>query len=210
MLKWLYRMIVLGLFAFMICCGMYWYVGKYAEDYLSDVVLDLPEVEVALVLGTSERVSDGRLNVFFVNRMRAAYELYEAGKIEKILVSGDNGREDYNEPESMKDALMNLGVAEEDITLDYAGFRTLDSVVRAEEIFGLDEMIIVSQKFHNERALFIARSRGLEAYAYNARSPQFGMAPRVFIREVLARVYMIWDLYVNDTGPKYLGEELEV
>jgi SanA protein len=203
-------MIVLGLFAFMICCGMYWYVGKYAEDYLSDVVLDLPEVEVALVLGTSERVSDGRLNVFFVNRMRAAYELYEAGKIEKILVSGDNGREDYNEPESMKDALMNLGVAEEDITLDYAGFRTLDSVVRAEEIFGLDEMIIVSQKFHNERALFIARSRGLEAYAYNARSPQFGMAPRVFIREVLARVYMIWDLYVNDTGPKYLGEELEV
>ena len=203
-------MIVLGLFAFMICCGMYWYVGKYAEDYLFDTVLDLPEVEVALVLGTSERVSDGRLNVFFVNRMRAAYELYEAGKIEKILVSGDNGREDYNEPESMKDALVNLGVAEEDITLDYAGFRTLDSVVRAEEIFGLDEMIIVSQKFHNERALFIARSRGLEAYAYNARSPEFGMAPRVFIREVLARVYMIWDLYVNDTGPKYLGEELEV
>lgn len=189
---------------------MYWYVGKYAEDYLSDTVLDLPEVEVALVLGTSERVSDGRLNVFFVNRMRAAYELYEEGKIEKILVSGDNGREDYNEPESMKNALVNLGVAEEDITLDYAGFRTLDSVVRAEEIFGLDEMIIVSQKFHNERALFIARSRGLEAYAYNARSPQFEMAPRVFVREVLARVYMIWDLYVNDTGPKYLGEELEV
>jgi SanA protein len=82
--------------------------------------------------------------------------------------------------------------------------------VRAKEIFGLDEMIVVSQEFHNERALFLARNMGIEAYAYNAESPNFGVAPRVYMREILARVYMVWDVYINETDPKFLGEELEI
>lgn len=210
MKKWIYRFIVLGFLLVVLCLGMYWYVDKFSENEVFDDVNLLPEVEVGLVLGTSDRVSDGRPNVFFLRRIEAAYELYENRKVKKLLLSGDNGTEDYNEPERMKEALIAKGVPEGDLVLDYAGFRTLDSVVRANEIFGQDELIIVSQEFHNERAVFIAKNIGIDAYAYNADSPDFEMAPRVFLREILARVYMIWDLFIFDTEPRYLGEEIEI
>lgn len=210
MKKWIYRFIVLGFLLVVLCLGMYWYVDKFSENEVFDDINLLPEVGVGLVLGTSDRVSDGRPNVFFLRRIEAAYELYENRKVKKLLLSGDNGTEDYNEPERMKEALIAKGVPEGDLVLDYAGFRTLDSVVRANEIFGQDELIIVSQEFHNERAVFIAKNIGIDAYAYNADSPDFEMAPRVFLREILARVYMIWDLFIFDTEPRYLGEEIEI
>lgn len=210
MTKWIYRFIVLGLLGAGLCFGMYWYVGQFAENEVFDDINLIPEVEVGLVLGTSARARDGRPNVFFLRRIEAAFELYENGKVEKLLLSGDNGTQDYNEPERMKEALIDKGIPEEDLVLDYAGFRTLDSVVRANEVFGQDELVIISQEFHNERAIFIAKNIGIDAYAYNADSPDFERAPRVFIREFLARVYMIWDLFIFDTEPKYLGEEIEI
>lgn len=123
----------------------------------------LPSYEVGLLLGTSPSVN-GMNNIFFSTRIEAAKTLYERGKIQHILVSGDNATKSYNEPEAMKKALIKAGIPESAITLDYAGFRTLDSVVRAREIFGqADGFIIISQPFHVERALFLARANGIEA-----------------------------------------------
>lgn len=210
MLKWIYRISLLGLLALALCFGMYWYVSAYAENEIFEEVVDLPEVRVGLVLGTSDKLSNGRKNLFFLGRIDSAFELYESGKVDKLLLSGDNSTEYYNEPQTMKDALILKGIPEDDLVLDYAGFRTLDSVVRANEVFGLNEIIIVSQKFHNERAVFIAGNLGMDVYALNAESPEFEIAPRVFIREVLARVYLIWDLFIFDTDPKFLGEEIDI
>jgi SanA protein len=210
MFKWIYRICLIGGIGLVFCLGVNWYVGEFSENYVFEDFSQVPVTEVALVLGTGPKVADGRDNLFFLYRIQAANDLYQNKKVEKLLLSGDNSREDYNEPQAMKEALLELGVLEEDIVLDFAGFRTLDSVVRAKEIFGLDEMIVVSQEFHNERALFLARNMGIEAYAYNAESPNFGVAPRVYMREILARVYMVWDVYINETDPKFLGEELEI
>ncbi len=210
MFKWFYRFGVVIILISLFLLGVNWYVSKYAENDVYDSIDDLPEVRVGLVLGTSNRVSDGRPNIFFLRRIDAGVELYENGKVEKLLLSGDNSTLEYNEPEMMKEAFIEAGIPEEDLVLDYAGFRTLDSVVRAAEVFGVEEMIVVSQKFHTERAIFIARNIGIDAYGYNADSPGFEMAPRVFVREVFARVYLVWDLFINDTEPKFLGDEIEV
>src|SRR5690606_11301793 len=116
---------------------------------------DLAPRPVALVLGTSRMLADGRPNRYYAFRIEAALALFHAGKCEKIVVSGDNGTVTYNEPEDMKADLIAGGVPEERIVCDYAGFRTLDSVVRFKEVFGQTTGIVVSQRFHNERAIFI-------------------------------------------------------
>lgn len=138
--------------------------------------------------------------------MKAAKELYDAGKVKAFVVSGDNGRDSYNEPEDMRAALIELGIPDTIIYLDYAGFRTLDSVVRMNKIFGQNSFIIVSQKFHNERAVFLAQSNNLEAYGYNAEavvSNRFSF--NTAMREKLARVKVFIDLVLNKQ-PKYLGD----
>lgn len=206
----MWRLLTLATMGILFSVGTYMYVSIYAEDYVYDSVLELPEDSVALVLGTTPRTSDGRRNIFFLNRINAAVELYESGKAQYFILSGDNSTEEYNEPEVMKQSLTEKGIPEDVITLDYAGFRTLDSMVRAKEVFGQEELIVVSQKFHNERAVFIGRSKGIDVVAFNAVSPEFEMAPRPFLREVLARVNMLWDLFINDTDPKFLGEPVEV
>ncbi len=155
----------------------------------------LPHRDVAVVLGTS-KYSRGRLNSFYVGRIRAAAELYHAGKVDGILVSGDNGSVDYNEPAEMRADLIAQGVPAEHITADYAGFRTLDSIYRAGEVFGLDSYIVVSQPFHIERAA--------------ARGPQGYHLQRNRAREVLARAKAVLDVEILHIGPKYLGEPVYV
>ena len=129
-------------------------VTKETKNLLYTQVAEVPAHKVGLLLGTNPYLKSGAPNKYFLYRIEAAVALYKAGKIEYILVSGDNHRNDYNEPEEMKQALMARGIPEEHIILDYAGFRTLDSVVRAKEVFGNDTFIVISQRFHNERALF--------------------------------------------------------
>jgi SanA protein len=126
--------------------------------------------------------------------------------VEYLVVSGDNSRKDYDEPSAMREALMELGVPAERIYRDYAGFRTLDSVVRAQEIFGLDAPVFVSQRFHNQRALYLARSRGMEATAYEAWEPPLRYAMRTRAREVAARAAAVLDVRVLRRQPKFLGE----
>jgi len=143
-------------------------IKKESDPFLFNEASKIPESKTAILLGTSKTLSNGMPNAYFENRIKAAVDLYKSGKIKYIIVSGDNSRKDYNEPEDMQLTLMAHGIPEDKIFLDFAGFRTLDSVVRAKEIFGQNKLIIISQKFHNERAVFLARQNGIEAYGYNA------------------------------------------
>lgn len=170
------------------------------------VANDIAQVEptpVALLLGTA-RTHQGRLNQFYRARIEAAAELFHSGRVRGILVSGDNATRYYNEPIAMQKDLIALGVPPEFITLDYAGFRTLDSVVRAKEVFGVDRVIIVSQRFHAERAIFLARHFGIDANGLAAADPTDAGLMKVRAREVIARFVAVLDILIG-RGPKFLG-----
>jgi SanA protein len=169
----------------------------------------IPKNEVGVLLGTSQFLKDGRQNLYFKYRIDAAADLYKAKKIEYILISGDNGRTEYNEPEDMKQALLTLGVPEDKIVLDYAGFRTYDSIVRANKIFGQTHFTIISQKFHNERAIYIAKRLGLNAIGYNAKNVAFAASPRIYLREKISRTAVFLDLFLNH-DPKFLGDPIQI
>lgn len=154
-------------------------------------------------------VRSGRPNAYFYNRVDAAAALYHAGKVEYLVISGDNGRKGYNEPQDMKEALVGRGVPAEAIYLDYAGFRTYDSVVRMEKIFGQESFTVISQEFHNRRAVYIAQALGLDAVGYNAADVAAYAGMKTRLREKLARVRMFMDLWTGKT-PKFLGEPVEI
>ncbi len=164
----------------------------------------LPDEPVGLVLGTSPKIG-GLRNVFFEHRMNAAAELYRAGKVKKLLVSGDNGSTYYDEPTAMRDALISRGIPSSDIVLDYAGFRTLDSVVRAKTVFGLKHLTIVTDDFHLPRALYIAQERGLDAVGYQSKPVKRADSPWTYTREVGARSLVWLDLHILNRQPKFNG-----
>ena len=168
-----------------------------------------PKNKVGLVLGTSRMLVEGGINPYYQHRIDAAITLYKAGKIEYILVSGDNGSIYYNEPTTIKKDLVKGGIPQEKIFLDYAGFRTLDSMVRAKFIFGLDSVTVISQKFHNERAIYLAGKKGLDAIGYNARGISGKQGIKVQFREYFARVKVFIDLLLN-TQPRFYGEKIEI
>lgn len=184
----------------------YW-VSYSSRKQLYDNIEEFDHHKVGLLLGTSKYVSKGVKNVFYKYRIAAAVKLFNEGKIDFILVSGDNRQRDYNEPETMRRDLLAAGIPESRIVLDYAGFRTLDSVVRCKEVFGETDIIIISQKFHNERAICLANKRGLDAIAYNAGDPPADKTIKVMIREKFARVKMVLDL-ITSKQPKFLGERI--
>lgn len=167
----------------------------------------LPDHRVALVLGTSHRSVGGGPNPFFQYRIKTAAALYRLGKIDHFILSGDNRTIFYNEPQEMRKALIKEGVPETAITLDYAGLRTLDSVVRSKAIFGQNKITIITQTFHSYRALFISDFYDIDAVAMVAEDPAFDRTFKVLIREYLARTKAILDLYVFKTAPKHLGEK---
>jgi SanA protein len=162
--------------------------------------------EVAIVLGTSNKISDGTDNPFFISRIDAAVELYKAGKVKYLIVSGDNRSKYYNEPLKMQQALIARGIPKNVITLDYAGLRTLDSVIRCKEVFGQQDVVIISQGFHCYRALFISDFYDMDAIAYATKKLTFNQSYKVVLREVLARPVAIWDTYFIAKKPKHLGK----
>lgn len=187
-----------------------WKIPHDTKDYIFSDIDSIPQNKTALVLGASRYLAGGYANPYFTYRMNAAKELYDAGKVECFVLSGDNGRQSYNEPEDMKDALVEMGIPDSIIYLDYAGFRTLDSVVRMKEIFGQDSFIIVSQQFHNERAVYIAQHYDLKTYGHNAKDMTLNrMSYRTVIREKFARVKVFIDILMNKQ-PRYLGESIEI
>lgn len=192
--------------ALVLVVANWWVVRSTSGDVYADYQ-EIPRNPVGLVLGTSSRRTDGSPNPFFHNRMEAAAKLFQLGKIGHIIVSGDNRSRFYNEPLEMKRALIKLGVPDSAITLDYAGLRTLDSVVRSKKIFGQDHITIITQPFHSYRALFISRYYDIEAVALVASEPSDEPAVSVYVREYFARAKAILDLYVLKTAPRHLGEK---
>ena len=170
----------------------------------------IPARRVGLVLGCSRTLGGGWRNPFFDNRISAAAELFRAHKVDYVIVSGDNHIRGYDEPSDMKESLVEAGVPAERIYCDYAGFRTLDSVVRVRDIFGQTSVVIVSQKFHNERAIFIARHSGIDAIGFNAPEVDAYDSFKTKCREVAARANMLLDLFVFRRGPKFLGEKVHI
>lgn len=182
-----------------------------ASGAIFDSVADVPERKASVVMGCVKVLPNGRLNLYFSRRMTAAKNLYDAGKCEYIIVTGDNGREGYDEPTDMRDALIAAGIPESKIYRDFAGFRTLDSVVRAKEIFGQDDFIVVSQPFHNERAIYIGKKRSCEdIVGFNADKVSGRNGIRTQLREYLARVKTVLDVSILDTKAKFLGKPVEL
>ena len=203
----------LGVAAVVVGLGLFWYcrssVIGAGEGRIMENVEDVPECEVALVLGCARYLGKWE-NRYFTYRIAAVKELWDAGKIRHILVSGDNSRVGYDEPSDMKDALVELGVPAERIHCDYAGLRTLDSVVRAREVFQVERFVVVSQEFHVQRALYLARELEIEAYGYVAQDVDGERAKRTKYREELARVKAVLDVKILGTRPKFLGDPVPI
>lgn len=186
-----------------------WIVKSTEEKVYSDLAL-LPDHRMALVLGTSHRSVGGGPNPFFQKRIEMAAMLYAMGRIDHFILSGDNSTRYYNEPVEMKKALIRQGVPASAITLDYAGLRTLDSVVRSKKVFGQNKITIITQPFHSYRALFISRYYDMDAVAMVADDPELDKTFKVRLREYLARTKAVLDLYVFKTDPRFLGEKEEI
>jgi SanA protein len=190
------------------------YIANYKientyRDQIYSEITKLPHHKVGLLLGTSKYLKSGRANQYFSNRIIATYELYRAGKIDNIVISGDNSRSNYNEPLDMQNELIQLGIPQDKIYLDLAGFRTYDSVVRINKIFGQTDFTIISQKFHNERAVYIAKSLKLNAIAYNAQDVDAYNGFKTQVREKFARVKVYLDLLIN-IEPHFLGAKITI
>ena len=167
---------------------------------------EVPKKRVALILGTSRRTTHGGNNKYFDERINTAALLYQKGIVKHIVVSGDNRTKYYNEPRDMYNALVDLGIPKSAITLDYAGFRTLDSIVRVKVVFGQDEIVIITQDFHCYRALFIANYYRIDAIAFSADKKN-KLPFLLAARELLARFKAIVDLYIFDKSPEYMGKD---
>ncbi len=212
---WKYALILAVIGALM-CATLIWWANKAAiraaEGKLYDNIPDMPlnkgDKRVALVFGCAEKIGN-RDNLYFKYRIDAAAELWQTDRIRGFIVSGDNGSDDYNEPEDMKQALIKKGVPENKIVCDYAGFRTLDSVVRLKEVFEVTEVIFVTQKFHNERAAYLAEKAGIDFIGINAKDVSGKAAQKTNYRERLARVKMLLDCLVSKS-PKFLGKKEEL
>ncbi len=186
------------------------YMTASVKKHLYNDISSLPYNRTGIVLGTSKYRRGGDLNPYYSYRIEAAAKLYRAGKISFILASGDNMSRFYNEPKQMRQDLVNRGIPKNIIYLDYAGFRTLDSVVRSHRIFNQSSITIISQKFHNQRAVFIARHFGINAVGFNADDITDSSGLKTRFREFFAKVKAAIDLYITGEKPKYLGDKIDI
>lgn len=203
----------LCILAFILLIFAIWIVNyiviKDTQGQLYYSVAQIPKNKVGIILGTAKFKDKGRniINPYYQYRIDAAVELYMAGKIDVIIVSGDNSTKYYNEPLTMRDDLIARGVPIEKIVLDNAGFRTLDSILRGRDIFGLSNFTIISQTFHNQRALYIANHKNVQTIAFCAQDGHDPWEEK--IREKLARVKMMIDLLMNKQA-KFYGDKIEI
>jgi SanA protein len=184
-------------------------VNSY-EKFTFDNIEKLDFTYCAVVLGTSKYLSNGKENQYYNNRIKAAVALYFSGKCKKLIVSGDNRRNDYNEAKDMKNDLIKLGIKENDIICDYAGTRTLDSIIRFKEIFIQNKGIVISQRFHNNRAIYIGRSRGVELCGFNANDVDRYHGFKTRLREILSKFVCVLEIEILKTNPKHLGGQIQI
>jgi len=211
--RWLKRIFLTGGVLVLLGAGFVTWANLAAvhagRGHLFDDPAKVPEARVGLVFGCDDRFQ-GRENLYFRYRIDAAEALWKAGKLRLLLVSGDNRSKYYNEPEKMRRALIERGIPADRIICDFAGLRTLDSVVRAKEVFGLTEIIFISQQFQNERASYLADANGIRFSGFNARDIAGKGGLKTKLREVGARVKMWLDVRVLGTKPKHLGDKVDV
>lgn len=211
--KWLKTSIIVATTIFIAVLGLLFYANHTVETssshYTYSQVDQIPYRKVGLLLGTSRTLSRHRINLFFKYRIDATVALYKHHKIKYIIISGDHSEKYYNEPEDMKKELLAQGIPDSVIFLDYAGLRTLDSVVRCGHIFGQNDFTIISQAFHNERAIYIAQKYHFNAIGFNAKEPSVKFGIKTYIREYFARVKVLLDM-LTDKQPKYLGAKVEI
>ncbi|MGL4858848.1 MAG: outer membrane permeability protein SanA [Enterobacteriaceae bacterium] len=201
--NWVYLLVaVLVLFSALLLLLDRW-VSWTTEPYIYESLQDLPKREVGVVLGTAKYVRTGVINEYYQYRIQGALNAYNLGKISYLLLSGDNAQTNYNEPITMRRDLIRAGVPPQDIVLDYAGFRTLDSIVRTHKVFDTNDFTIITQRFHCERALFIARYMGIKAQCYAVSTPKHMELVR--LREIGARIATVIDLYLLKKEPRFLG-----
>lgn len=177
-----------------------------ARGLIHDQVEDVTKCKVALVFGTTDRIK-GRENLYYRYRIDAAEALWKAGKIDTLIVSGDNRTPWYNEPKKMRRSLIERGIPSDRIVCDFAGLRTLDSVVRAKKIFGADEVLFISQRFHLQRAIYLAKAHGLKAHGFAAQDVKGKAGTKTRLREIGARVKMWLDVNFLNTEPRHLGDK---
>jgi SanA protein len=196
-------------FLILILICNFWVI-KSTESKIYTSVQVIPFNDVALILGTSKYFKNGNPNQFFNYRIEAAVKLYYYKKIRHIIVSGDNSLSYYNEPADMKKALIARGVPDSVITLDYAGFRTFDSVVRSKKIFNQRNITIITQRFHLYRAIFIGSFYEIDAVGFVADNTDEKKIFTIRVREYLARFLAVLDLYIFRKTPKFLGKKEDI
>ena len=172
-------------------------VDRNAEGRTFSNINDVPTMQTALLLGTNPKTRDGkRPSSFYLARINATAELYKHGKFRQLIISGDR-REGYDEPQTMRHDLIERGVPDSIITMDGQGYRTLLSMRNIKQHFRVNDMIIISQKWHNERSIFLADKMNIKAVGYNADDVRHPRALWTHIRELLARVKLFIDLYIT-------------
>jgi len=181
---------------------------RNAEGKIFREATEVPQKKVALIFGAGIK-QDGNLSDILMDRLESVFELYAARKVRKIIVSGDNGSMNYDETNAMRDYLLDRGIPPRDIFTDYAGFDTFDSIYRAREIFGVDDLILISQEFHLPRTLFLAESLEVKAVGFSANLRKYRGAKRMRLREIFANVKAVGNILFN-SQPKFLGEKLPI
>jgi SanA protein len=207
---WRWLLFAAGVFVLLVLLANRWVINS-TDAYIFDNWSLLPENDFGIVLGTSAYTRSGKPNPHFQGRIRAAVELYQIGKVKHLIVSGANPDSTYNEPRKMWQELTKAGVPATDITMDFAGFRTFDSVIRAQEVFGLQRATLITQKYHAYRAVFIGKKLGMRGIvAYAAPGDEPGIDLRLHLREWMARFRAVLDIFLLNTEPKFLGEPVNV
>ncbi|OGL43121.1 MAG: hypothetical protein A2W05_04960 [Candidatus Schekmanbacteria bacterium RBG_16_38_10] len=180
--------------------------NKYVSKIYS--INDVPHRYVALVLGA--KVWSQELSDILEDRLLTAISLYRGGKVEKLLLSGDHGKKNYDEVNAMKRFVVERGVDEEDIFMDHAGFRTYDSCYRARDVFGVNSMVVITNKFHLPRALYIANELGIDAIGVSSDLRRYRSENTNNMREFLADGLAYFDITILQTKPEFLGPRIDI
>jgi SanA protein len=212
--KFRWKLVIWPAAVLLLLCGAvlipYFIIDSETTGLTYSDISAVPRHRVALILGCPKKLSGNRDNLYFTHRINAAVSLFRAGKADYLLVSGDNVSRGCTETVSMRADLIKYGVPAERIYCDFRGMRTLDSIVRAKTVFGLDDLLIVSQEFHNRRAVFIARHYGINAIGFNAEDVDFPEDAPTHLRDILSRLRAALDIYVLDAEPRFSGERVVI
>ncbi len=200
--------LVTGIIGILFVILLDFYIVKSTKKQLFYKTSNVKVSYTGLVLG-ARVYKNGNLSLILKDRVVAALELYHKKKIKRFLLSGDHGTKSYDEVNAMKNYLLRHGVPKKDIFLDHAGFDTYSSIVRAKKIFLVDNVIIITQKFHLKRSVFIANNIGLKTQGFICDKHNYGIAKAMFIREKLANVKAFFEVFLH-VKPKYLGKKIPI